>query len=221
MHRQDFLTHVARKLGRTAPPTTPPLRQICGAPEYWTHRQATVTERIERFRTALESIGGVVEIYQNLTDLKLGLKHRLSSLGARQIGMWGGTTLCEFELDDILQPYTVLKWGEDSMEAFEQTDIGLTGCFYAIADTGTLVMRSNIHQGRSVHVLPSLHLALVKTSQLRLRLGEVLDELSAHRQEMPSSVHFVSGPSRSSDIENDQSIGVHGPAGVYVMLLNA
>ncbi|MBH8590449.1 LUD domain-containing protein, partial [Paenactinomyces guangxiensis] len=37
----------------------------------------------------------------------------------------------------------------------------------------------------------------------------------------PSSIHFISGPSRSADIENDLSIGVHGPAALYIFILNS
>jgi len=67
-----------------------------------------------------------------------------------------------------------------------------------------------------VSLAPPTHLALARQGQLVPRLSDALSGLG---KAPPSAVHFVTGPSRTSDIENDLSIGVHGPARVFVIVV--
>lgn len=97
-----------------------------------------------------------------------------------------------------------------------RAEVGITGADFAIAETGTLVIASGLGRPRAVSLLPRLHVALVRQSQLVSRLGSGLMRV---RSGKPSAVHFVTGPSRTSDIENDLSIGVHGPARVLTIVL--
>jgi L-lactate dehydrogenase complex protein LldG len=83
-------------------------------------------------------------------------------------------------------------------------------------NTGSLVLSASTTRPRQVSLLPTVHLALVREDQLVDRMGEALSSYASGA--MPSAVHFVTGPSRTSDIENDLSIGVHGPAAVSVIL---
>src|SRR5439155_12443073 len=98
-----------------------------------------------------------------------------------------------------------------------RADMGITTVDRAIVNTGTLALSASSARPRAVSLLPTVHLALVREDQLVDRLGTALDGYLAH-EVMPSAVHFVTGPSRTSDIENDLSIGVHGPAAVSVIL---
>ncbi|GMA51771.1 lactate utilization protein C [Alicyclobacillus contaminans] len=220
MNESDFLANIARKLGRPQPLTAIPPRSVVGAPDFWSVRELPLPERIERFQQELEKLGGQVTVYNHLSSLKAGLADLLSTLQPRRVGTWGGNALAAFELDDVLAPYDTIGWREGALAAFEQVDVGITGCAYAVADTGTLVMKSDPWRGRSVSVLPTVHVALVQSNQVFTRLGEVLEELAKERACMASSVHFITGPSRSSDIENDQTIGIHGPAAVHVLMLH-
>jgi L-lactate dehydrogenase complex protein LldG len=219
MNEADFLAHIARRLGRTEPMTKAPARDAVGAPEFWSEYSLPLEERIVRFQQELENLGGKVEVYDTLEQLRAGLADLLRQLAPSRIGTWGGDTLAEFGVDEVLEPFEVLRWGEQPVEAFASVDVGITGCSYAVADTGTLVMKCDPFRGRSVTVLPSVHVALVHAHQIRTRLGEVLEELASERDHMASYVHFITGPSRSSDIENDQTIGIHGPAAVYALVV--
>jgi L-lactate dehydrogenase complex protein LldG len=219
MNEADFLANIARRLGRTEPLTKAPARDVVGAPPFWSEYTLALEERIVRFRTELENLGGKVEVYDTMEQLRAGLAQLLGKLGPSRVGTWGGPTLAEYELEEVLEPFEVLRWGEQSVEAFASVDVGITGCSYAVADTGTLVMKCDPFRGRSVSLLPSVHVALVRARQIRTRLGEVLEELACEREDMASSVHFITGPSRSSDIENDQTIGIHGPAAVYALVV--
>jgi L-lactate dehydrogenase complex protein LldG len=219
MNEADFLKNISRRLGREQPISVQPHREIVGAPDFWHAFEMPMEERLTTFRRVLEGLGGHVEVYESLQAMQSGLQQLLDELKPQRVGTWGLDALEEFCLHQALDAMGVVAWGEHSLAEFERVDVGLTGCSYAIANTGTLVMLSDKSRGRSVSVLPSVHIALVRAGQIRRRMGEVLGDLQRIRHQMPSSVHFISGPSRSSDIENDQSIGVHGPAAVYVLIL--
>ncbi len=98
-------------------------------------------------------------------------------------------------------------------------DVGVTLADFAVANTGTLAVSATAARPRSVSLTPTVHVALVLERQIVARMGAAL-EVYAGRPFglMPSSLHFISGPSRSADIENDLSIGVHGPAALIVIL---
>jgi len=102
---------------------------------------------------------------------------------------------------------------------------GITGADFAIAETGTLVLGSSRPgvaggpgRGRTVALLPPIHIAVVRKEQFVYTPAHVFQRL---RQlgVMPSQVIFASGPSRSADIENDLSIGVHGPCQAHVIII--
>lgn len=107
-------------------------------------------------------------------------------------------------------------WKARSAEA----DIGIVMADHAVAYTGSVAVMSSPHKGRSVSLLPTVLIIVIPVSRLKTRLGEVLlqfDELGAGQ--LPAGIHFISGPSRSSDIENDLTIGVHGPGIVYAIIV--
>ncbi|MNW03394.1 Lactate utilization protein C [compost metagenome] len=91
---------------------------------------------------------------------------------------------------------------------------------FAVAYTGSLVVQSAAEEGRSVSLLPTALFAIIPVERMKTRLGEVLDTFDAvGRETLPAGIHFISGPSRSADIENDLTIGVHGPGIVFALLV--
>ncbi|QQE77877.1 lactate utilization protein C [Alicyclobacillus sp. SO9] len=222
MNETDFFANISKRLGRDEVPAAPPARDIIGAPEFWKSYKLENGERLQTFRDSLEKLGAHVQTCRSSEELQGALQDLLASLSPKRMTTWSldeltSTGLSLQQLMETLQPYELSEWGETGIEDAAEADVGLTGCMGAVADTGTLVLMSSSKRGRSVSLLPSVHIAVVRASQVRTRLGEVMEELSA-MEALPSSVHFISGPSRSSDIENDQSIGVHGPAAVYVLV---
>jgi L-lactate dehydrogenase complex protein LldG len=63
-------------------------------------------------------------------------------------------------------------------------------------------------------------MAIIPVECLKTRMGEVMTHFDgARREDLPAGIHFITGPSRSSDIENDLTIGVHGPGIVYALIV--
>ena len=89
---------------------------------------------------------------------------------------------------------------------------------YGLADTGSVVLAASPEEPRARSLLPDVHVALVRED----RILPGLDELFARvRDDMPSALAIVTGPSRSADIEQSLTVGVHGPGEVHVVVLPA
>jgi L-lactate dehydrogenase complex protein LldG len=97
-------------------------------------------------------------------------------------------------------------------------DVGITRVQAAIAETGTLVLDSASERHRLVSLLPPVHIAIVDASQICLTLGEALSALRRDTEEVSPTITFVTGPSRTADIELTLAIGVHGPQELYVIV---
>ena len=101
------------------------------------------------------------------------------------------------------------------------TEIGLTGVDYAIAETGTCVLIPRKGVSRLVSLLPPVHIAVVERGQVLPSLDEIftLRRDAFNDGNLGSYMNFISGPSRSADIEYTLVTGVHGPGEVYMVLI--
>ena len=98
-------------------------------------------------------------------------------------------------------------------------DVGLTTAQAAIAETGTLVLESNEERHRLVSLLPPVHIALVEAANICATLGEALTGVKRKGPSgMSRAITFITGPSRTADIELTLTIGVHGPKELYVIV---
>jgi L-lactate dehydrogenase complex protein LldG len=107
-----------------------------------------------------------------------------------------------------------------SVAANSAADLGVTAADAAIATTGTLVQDSHLVGGRSVSLLPPVHLCVVPADRIVATSADVLRGLGDGRR-LPSNLVLITGPSRSGDIEQIMALGVHGPLAVEIALLRA
>lgn len=96
---------------------------------------------------------------------------------------------------------------------------GITGCFCAVAETGTLLMLSSPQHPKKTALLPETHVAVVSTSRMVATMEAAFALLRAERGELPRATWFVSGASRTADIEMTLVIGAHGPYRAHVILI--
>jgi L-lactate dehydrogenase complex protein LldG len=96
-------------------------------------------------------------------------------------------------------------------------DVGISTVQAAIAETGTLVLDSTRERHRLVSLVPAVHIAIVRASQIYRTLGEVLTLIRKDKEISPA-VTFITGPSRTADIELTLAIGVHGPQELFVIV---
>jgi len=98
-------------------------------------------------------------------------------------------------------------------------DMGLTLIDLAIAETGTLVLNSNGEETRLATMLCEAHVALLKVSDIRPSANEMAQELSEMTARTGSYTAFITGASRTADIERVLAIGVHGPLELHIILV--
>ena len=97
--------------------------------------------------------------------------------------------------------------------------VGITGAFCAIAETGTIVLLSGASTPAATSLLPETHVALVRAERLVRTMEDAFALMRSECTVPPRAVNFVSGPSRTADIEQTLTLGAHGPYRVHVLLV--
>lgn len=97
--------------------------------------------------------------------------------------------------------------------------IGVTGVFAAIAETGTLMAASGPDTPASASLLPETHVAVVRAGRIVARMEEAWDLARRAFGQLPRAVNFISGPSRTGDIEQQLVLGAHGPYRVHIIIV--
>ncbi|MGY1888545.1 LutC/YkgG family protein [Pseudomonas sp. SDT291_1_S447] len=103
-------------------------------------------------------------------------------------------------------------------ELFNDTPASLTGTLGAIAATGSLIMWPTREEPRLMSLVPPVHFALLKASEIRDNFYQVQQEFE-WAQGMPTNALLVSGPSKTADIEQVLAYGAHGPKDLVVLIL--
>jgi L-lactate dehydrogenase complex protein LldG len=99
--------------------------------------------------------------------------------------------------------------------------VGVTGAFCGIAETGTLMLLSGADTPANASLVPENHIALLRTDRIVPGMEDGFDLMRAEIGPAPRAVNFVSGPSRTADIEQKLVMGAHGPYRVHVILIQA
>jgi L-lactate dehydrogenase complex protein LldG len=96
---------------------------------------------------------------------------------------------------------------------------GITSADYALSDTGSLVMIASSANARLISLLPPVHIAMLPANCLLTGLDE-LYTLMPKPADVSSSMVFITGPSRTADIEQILVRGVHGPGEIHVVIID-
>ena len=98
--------------------------------------------------------------------------------------------------------------------------VGLTPCFAAIAETGTLMLTSGADTPTTLNFLPDTHIVLVHADQVVATYEDGWDRLrEAGVSRLPRTVNFITGPSRTGDIEQRIVLGAHGPRRLHILVV--
>lgn len=96
--------------------------------------------------------------------------------------------------------------------------VGITGAYCAIAETGTLMLLSGARTPATTSLLPETHIAVLRTERIVRGMEDAWHLLRGEHGAMPRAVNFISGPSRTADIEQTLVLGAHGPYRVHIVL---
>lgn len=119
-----------------------------------------------------------------------------------------------------------LHWPEnvsvDCRAANESDKTSVTGAVFAVAESGSVVISSGRTAPNSMAFLPDNHISVVMTSQLVSNLDDVLKNFGGDKESesMPRALSFVTGPSKTADVEQTLQHGAHGPKRKHIILVD-
>ena len=175
---------------------------------------------IERFRERLESVGGHCEIVKNEDEAGRALSAIVTELqnknAAKRIALSDAPVLSRLtlgiaaaEIDFCPAPADLFNY-----------DVGITTAQAAIAETGTLVLEAETERHRLVSLLPPVHIAVIYSRDIVFTIGDALNQLHGNEPKLMSrAITFITGPSRTADIELTLTVGVHGPKELHVIII--
>ena len=179
------------------------------------------TSLAEMFKASLEAVDGHCTIVNGDDDV---VAEMTSIIRALQQTKLRGKRLAISNNSDVERLVQMMDLDVDELEVVPNKrdlfrfDVGISTAQAAIAETGTLVLDSTREQHRLVSLVPPVHIAIVKVSTIKQTLGETLSELRNGDGEVSRAITFITGPSRTADIELTLAIGVHGPQELYVII---
>ncbi len=174
---------------------------------------------VELFKQNLEAVGAKCTIASDEAGIASALTQIITSLQqtplrAQRIAISDAPQVERFLYQTDLE-IEELAIAPNASDIFN-FDVGITTAQAAIAETGTLVLVSTEERHRLVSLVPPVHIAIVDASKIHETLGEALDLI--HKTEISPAVTFITGPSRTADIELTLTVGVHGPQELYVIV---
>jgi L-lactate dehydrogenase complex protein LldG len=212
-----ILKKIRCSLGRTAQtPLTPStaLRTSQRPTIYESRQPESLAAEIERFLDEVRKLSGVA---QRLTpeSVSAALKSLVTENDIRKATLWRTPLFDQLDLENNLRSLGVdLVSPTADKREIALCDLGITEADYLLPETGTLVLTSSAEKPRAVSLLPPIHLAIVHPEMLRPDLHQVF----AQAKNSPYLV-FITGPSRTADIELTVTLGVHGPKSLHVWML--
>lgn len=158
---------------------------------------------VDLFKQSVEAVDGHCLVVQNEEELTQILKN-----------FGGRIAISDTPVLGRLMPGVEIAPNTSEIFKF---DVGITTAQAGIAETGTLVLDSASERHRLVSLVPPVHIAIIDSSSIFQTLGEALAFIH-HDGDISPAVTFITGPSRTADIELTLAIGVHGPQELFIIV---
>jgi L-lactate dehydrogenase complex protein LldG len=188
--------------------------------------QPDKSELIEVFSRELENLAGKCYPASSLGELtriiyRIAAENTCGVVVKQRLGIEGEEQI-KAELERHGIRVLDLEECEKPVETLSTADMGITSADLLIANTGSLVMSTKCDEERLASCLPRIHVAVMAAGRIASKPPDAAQYLRQQLQsDSPSSVTFVSGPSRTADIEMKLILGVHGPHQVHVIILTS
>jgi L-lactate dehydrogenase complex protein LldG len=171
----------------------------------------TPKDLLERFRLKSEKQSSTVDVVANASDVPGAVARYLAAMDLpRSAVVWPSLAN--------------LDWGGAGlaveMRGARDADlVGITGCFCAVAETGSLMLCSSADTPSTVSLLPETHIAVVPAARILPYMEDAWALARSELGKLPRAVNFISGPSRTGDIELTIVLGAHGPYRVHLVIV--
>jgi L-lactate dehydrogenase complex protein LldG len=211
--RDNILGRIRTALGRNAPLTEQQSAQMRA--KLTDHPRGPLPsmnwELLPRFRERCEGLSSTVDRAASLAEVPAAVARYLVQNG--------------LPLQAVCWPeFGRLDWSAAGLQmearpAAGHDKVGVTGVYCGIAETGTLMLLSGEHTHPVTSLLPDTHIAIVPAARIMRSMEDGWDLLRREQGSLPRQVAFVSGPSRTADIEMTLVLGIHGPYRVHIILV--
>jgi len=174
---------------------------------------------VRSFTDRLAAVGAECTVVRDEAEAAAALARILTGAGARRV-VGSDAPLVQRLLRTLGAGFSLERLEHLSRDQLFACDAGVTTAQWGIAETGTLVLESARELSRLVSLVPPIHVALLSARCICDSLGEALARVRQPGGGVASHViTFITGPSRTSDIELTLVMGVHGPQTVHVLLM--
>jgi L-lactate dehydrogenase complex protein LldG len=210
--REDILGRVRAALKGTEAIGAPGSPEVAAPTDLDSH-----AARVDAFRTRLAAAEGHLEVVADEAQAAAVLSEVVSRARAKRIAVSDAPLVAK------------LTRGLEGVELVDAADragllaaeAGISCVQHAVAETGTLVLETHSERNRLVSLLPPLHVAVLHADAILATLGDALAAVDPGGAGSASrAVTFISGPSRTADIELKLVVGVHGPRELTVLLID-
>ena len=213
--RDNILGRIRAALGRSRPLTETealPLRAVLRE-----NRRGPLPtmnwEPASRFRERCLSLSSTVDDVADLEQVPTAVTHYLTA------NKLPSAFVCAPQFAGL--DWAGVGLAAEVRPATDEDAVGITGVYCAIAETGTLMLLSGASNPMKNSLLPETHIAVVPASRIMRCMEDGWDLLRREHGPLPRQVVFVSGPSRTADIEMTLVIGIHGPYRVHDIIVGA
>lgn len=224
--RQKFLDKIRNNLPKALLPEARP-EHPGSFQNYHGQAEAAAAQLVERFSQELRALSGHVHILDDIEEVVPKIAEIAQRHGARRLLAWaedgpelswlhGGLAEAGLAVVNHQLPANDSA-RKTALNEIEDILIGLTGAQGGLADTGSLALVSGSGRGRLASLLPPVHIAILAQNKIYPTLPAFL-AANPRVTEEGSNLVFISGPSRTGDIEMTLSMGVHGPGEVHVIV---
>ena len=174
----------------------------------------SVDSEIARFLDEIKKLSGVGQKLSP-SDIDSALKNLVSEQNIHKATAWETPYLKQLGVTETLNSLGVeLVSPNANKHEMALCDLGITEADFLLPETGTIALLSSAEKPRAVSLLPRVHLAIVRPEMLRADMHQVFAEAKDSNY-----LVFITGPSRTADIELTVTLGVHGPKNLYVWVM--
>ncbi len=203
--RSNILANIRKSIGHANPEIL--TKRLATHP---VHEQPVLEKNlIARFTKQVEKVTGTLKSIHNSKEipsaiLEFLLKHDLPQ---------------KLVMDSRL---STLTWPNELQLAYRAANnedvVSISYAFAGVAETGSLVLLSSSESPTTLNFLPANHIIILTKDNLVAYIEDVWPRLRSCS--MPRTVNFITGPSRTADIEQTIQLGAHGPKRLHVVLVN-
>ncbi|MGB7292088.1 MAG: lactate utilization protein [Thermodesulfobacteriota bacterium] len=181
---------------------------------------------IDIFTNELGKVNGLSKVLSNEAEVREYISNVTTEHDSKSFIVWETALINQLKVIEYLKSNGLRAIKSHDKMHLERADIGITEADYAIADSATLVLFSNPRKARLVSLITPIHIAILDSKKIVRNIFDLFQVLTQeydeelHSKDIMSCITFITGPSRTADIELNLTLGVHGPKEVHVLIYN-